>query len=164
MAVPAAGPVVHGALLADPEALCEVTGPPLTFVAIHPAQATVDWFAPSRPVDATLPVLTGFLRQDNNMGAEPETGFFGLTQFDVTAWQAEQDPPCSMTCRGEQVTDAYVVMHSVATDAEVAELGLSDDEAKARLIEITEERDRDGQIGIGCNSLGGSPDAADGSG
>ncbi|MBI1949704.1 MAG: hypothetical protein HYS27_28715 [Deltaproteobacteria bacterium] len=125
----------------------------MVFWEIRSAVATVDWSAPSRPVDEALPVLTAIRPQNENLGETPETGFFGLFLFDVTAWPDEGDPPCSVTCAGRQITDAYVVLASVATDEEIASLDMTLDEAKEILIERTEQSDLEPPTVISCLSL-----------
>lgn len=153
MVVTQTGPVVHGTLSADINSPCEVSGWDLTFPQVRPAVATVDWFAPSRPVDDGLPVLTAIRPQDEDLGTAPESGFFGLWLFDVAASPPEGNPPCTVTCGGQRITDAYVVLAGVATDEEVANLGMTPDVAKETIIERTEQRDLEPRVTVGCTSL-----------
>ena len=148
-----AGPTVYGTLVEDVENPCELTGPDYDFLPVHPAVATVDWFAPSRPIDESLPVLAAIWPPEPDVESAPQIGFFGLTLFNIDAWQPAAEDPCSLTCGTQPVEDAYVVLLSVATDDEVAGLGFTLDEAKTKLIEWTEERDEEGQGPSGCTSL-----------
>jgi alpha-L-arabinofuranosidase len=96
---------------------------------------------------------TAIRPQNENLGESPETGFFGLSLFDVTAEQIEGEPACSVTCGDREIAVAYAVLTSVATDEEVAGLGMTVDEAKETLIERTEQNDLEPQTAIGCYSL-----------
>ncbi len=147
------GPTVHGTLVEDVENPCELTGPDYNFLPVYPAVATVDWFAPSRPIDESLPVLAAIWPPEPDVESAPQIGFFGLALFNIAARGQAGGDPCRLTCGTGPVEDAYVVLSSVATDDEAAGLGFTLDEAKTKLIEFTEERDEEGQGPVGCSSL-----------
>lgn len=161
MLVPNAGTAAHGTIRMLADAPCTVDGETLdkggSYREVHLGEVVVDWTIPARPYQPALPVIVAPGAAFYAIPTEPASAFFRLALFDVTAGLAVGDRACTVVCNGQPVTTAYLIGTGLATDDEVADAGMTLDEAKEVLVDKAAEQDAwvdaDAQGAHGCYSL-----------
>ncbi len=162
MLVPDVGTAAHGTIRMLEEAPCTIDGATIdkggSYRNAHLGEVVVDWTIPARPYQPELPVIVSpGLPEVYGISTEPTSAFFRLASFDVTAGIPANDRACTVACDGAPITTAYLVGTGLASDDELADAGMTLDDAKAVLIDKAAEDDAsvwaDARGPVGCTSL-----------